>query len=94
MITVTECARQELASLLVSYRAEDWEALRLLPSPHSKFLLMLDNELSGDQVVQYQGLRVLFVGIEYYHALNGAILDCQEIEDGVILFLAWEQGDL
>ena len=94
MITVTERARQELASLLVAYRAEDWEALRLLPTPHGKFLLTLDNELSGDQVVQYEGLRVLFVGIEYYYALNAAILDCQETEDGVILFLVREQGDL
>lgn len=78
MITVTERAKEELKGLLITSRAEPEEGLRLLPSPDGVFVLGIDTEMSGDQVVEYEGYKVLLVGIEYFRILNGKTVDCQD----------------
>lgn len=87
MITVTERAKGELKAILIASEAEPDERLRLLPSPDGRFALMLDTELSGDQVVEYEGSEVLLVGLEYLKILDGKTVDCRDTEDGTVLLV-------
>jgi hypothetical protein len=85
LLTVSERAKQELKSMLIDYKADPEEGFRLLPRTDGMFVLALDSELNGDQVVEYEGYKVLFVGIEYYRLFNGKTLDCQEQRQGTVL---------
>ena len=87
MITVTERVKAVLKSMLITLEAEADEGLRLLPTSDNGFVLVVDNLLSGDQVVEYEGCKVLLVGIEYFSIFGQAILDCRETENGDVLFL-------
>jgi Fe-S cluster assembly iron-binding protein IscA len=87
VITVTENAKRELKEILVSAGAGPDEGLRLFPTETEKYILGLDAEMSADQVVNYDGYKVLLVGIEYYRLLDGKILDCLNTENGITLFV-------
>jgi hypothetical protein len=87
MISVTEHAKHALKSKLVEIEADQDKGLRLLPSPNGEFVLALDIHLSGDQVVEYEGLKVLLIGVEYLRFLNGKTVDCEETEDGEVLLV-------
>ena len=87
MVTVTERAKEELKAILIASRADPDEGLRLLPRSDGRFELVLDAELPGDQVVEYQGYKVLLIGIEYLRILYGKTVDCQARKDGAILFV-------
>lgn len=87
MISVTEHAKQVLKTTLIAMEADPDEGLRLLPSPDGEFALALDSQLPGDQVVDYEGLKVLLVGVEYFRLLNGKTVDCLETENGEVLIV-------
>jgi Fe-S cluster assembly iron-binding protein IscA len=87
VITVTENAKRELKEILVAAGAGPDEGLRLFPTETEKYILGLDAEMSADQVVNYDGYKVLLVGIEYYRLLDGKILDCLNTENGITLFV-------
>jgi len=59
MITVTERAKEQLKTMLIASQAGPDEGLRLLPSLGGRFVLAIGTELSGDQVVEYEGHKVL-----------------------------------
>jgi hypothetical protein len=87
MITVTEHAKVVLKSVLISLDADIDEGLRLLPTADNTFVLVVDTLLSGDQVVEYEGYKVLLVGVEYFNSFDQMVLDCHETENGDILLL-------
>ena len=87
MITITEHAKEILKSILIAAEAEPDEGLRLLPRPEGIFELMLDTELSGDLVVEYEGYKVLLIGIEYLKILDGKTVGCCDKDDGAVLFV-------
>lgn len=87
MISVTENAKRVLKTMLMAKEADPEKGLRLLPSSKGEFVLALDTELAGDQVVEYEGSKVLLVGIEYFKLLNGKIVDCRDTEDRTELFV-------
>jgi Fe-S cluster assembly iron-binding protein IscA len=87
MITVTERAKEKLKAILVDTGASTDEGLRLLPTENEGFALAMDTEMSADQVVEYEGYKVLLVGIEYFQLLNGKTLDCQNTEEGMVMFV-------
>jgi len=87
VITVTEHAKEELKDILIANRAAPEEGLRLLPSPDGRLVLTIDTQLSGDQVVEYEGYKVLLVSIEYFKTFNGETVDCDDTEDGAVLFV-------
>lgn len=87
MITVTENAKKELKEILVAAHAEPDEGLRLFPTESDRYILSLDTEMSADQVVDYDGYKVLLVGIEYFRLLDGKILDCSNTENGITLYV-------
>ena len=86
MITVTERAKEELKAILVDIGADLDKGLRLQPTTDG-FALTLDSELSGDQVVKHEGLKILLVAIEYFSIFDKATVDCHDTEDGPVLFL-------
>ena len=71
MIIVIERAKQELKSMLLAIGADPEERRRLMPCPDGKCVLALDTELAGDQVVEYEGSKVLLLDIEYFKILAG-----------------------
>ena len=85
MITVTEHAKAELKSMLISLEADIDEGLRLLPTADDTFVLIIDTILSGDQVVEYEGYKVLLVGVEYFNIFDQAVLDCHETGNGDVI---------
>jgi Fe-S cluster assembly iron-binding protein IscA len=87
VIAVTERAKQELKTILADSGADLGAGLRLLPRDSGEFVLGIDNEMSADQVVEYEGYKVLLVGIEYFQLLDGKTLDCQDTEYGTVLFV-------
>jgi Fe-S cluster assembly iron-binding protein IscA len=87
VITITERAKEELKDMLITAEAEPDEGLRLIPTSDGVFELMLDTEMSGDLVVEYQGYKVLLIGIEYFKILNGKTVGCFDTEDGAVLFV-------
>jgi hypothetical protein len=93
MITVTERAKEELKARLVACEANSDEGLRLTPRLNSPCILVVDTELSGDQVVEYEGHKVLLLGIEYFNIFDGAVLDCHDTKDGPLLFLTKFEDD-
>jgi len=86
VITVTERAKQELKTILIAAETEPDEGLRLQPTTDG-FALTLDAELSGDQVVEYEGYKILLIGIEYFRTFDGKTVDCGDTEEGPVLFL-------
>jgi hypothetical protein len=48
---------------------------------------MLDTEMAGDLVVEYEGHKVLLVGLEYFKFLDDRTLDCIHTEGGAVLFV-------
>ena len=87
MITVTERAKEQLKTMLIASQAGPDEGLRLLPSLGGRFVLAIGTELSGDQVVEYEGHKVLLVGIEYFNMLDEAMMDYRETKDGPVLLV-------
>jgi Fe-S cluster assembly iron-binding protein IscA len=87
VITITERAKEELKDVLVTAEAEPYEGLRLLPTSEGVFELILDTEMSGDLVVDYEGYKVLLIGLEYFKLLDGKTLDCSDTEVGAVLFV-------
>jgi hypothetical protein len=87
VITVTEDAKKVLMSILVVVEADPDEGLRLLPTADGSFALAIDTQLSGDLIVEYQGSKVLLVGLEYVNLLSGKTIDCDYGKDESILFV-------
>ena len=87
MITITDRAKQELKALMVENGVSLEEGLRLLPNDSGQFVLRIGTEMSADQVVEYDGYKVLLIGVEYLKMLDGKIVDCRETDEGNQLFM-------
>jgi Fe-S cluster assembly iron-binding protein IscA len=87
VITVTDRAKEQLKAMLIASGADANVGLRLLPAGPRRFVLALDRQLHNDLVIEYEGYKVLLVGIEYFKNLDGKTIDCQATEDGVVLFV-------
>jgi len=87
VISITEHAKEMLKTILIAAEADPDEGLRLLPTSDGIFELMLDTEMSGDLVVEYEGYKVLLIGLEYFKVLNGKTVGCCDTEDRAVLFV-------
>ena len=87
MVIVTENAKRLLKAILMARQPGPDEGLRLLPAPTGNFVVILGTELSGDLVIEYEGYKVLLIGIEYLRILDDKTVDCRDTEDGAILFV-------
>ena len=84
MLTVTAQAAAKLKEA-IQVQTEDPElAIRLVPSAAkpNQLDMALDREKEGDQVVESEGAKVLFVSSELAQALDGMVIDCQDTPQG------------
>ena len=65
-------------------------AIRLVPSASrpKQLDMALDKEKEGDQVVESEGAKVLFVSPELDQVLDGMVIDCRETAEGVQFSIA------
>jgi Fe-S cluster assembly iron-binding protein IscA len=87
VISVTEHAKNLLKTLLIDMEAEPDKGLRLLPMPEGEFVLILDTQTSDDQVIEYEGSKVLLIGIEYARFFNNKTVDYKKTEEGEVLLV-------
>ena len=88
MIDVTERAKQELKKILSAKVDNPLAGLRLITSgPRGQFGFSIDVEMPGDQVVEYEGSKVLLVEDELATRLKGNTLDMEDTADGPELVL-------
>ena len=87
MINITERAKQELMKLLA--KKVDWPGalLRLMDRGAGKLGLGIDIEAPGDQVVEYQGHKIMLIGPDLANTLQGITLDVDNTPQGVELVL-------
>ena len=96
MLTVTERAKETLARLKRQSQIEDDDVgLRLslaasLEPGQGQFGLRADREILGDQVVEYEGTKVLLVEEGLADALSDATIDAEPTERGDDLIITTE----
>ena len=90
MINVTEPAKQELKRLLTS--SVDWPGarLRLVNRGQGRLGLGIDIEAPEDQVVEYEGTKLLIVEPELAFNLQRVTLDVDDTPDGIELVICEE----
>jgi Fe-S cluster assembly iron-binding protein IscA len=85
MLTVTALAAEKLKEAIQAQTEDPEVAIRLIPSASrpNQLDMALDKEKEGDQVVESEGAKVLFVSSELTQVLDGMVIDCQETPQGV-----------
>ena len=88
MISVTEGACKELKRILTN--KVDWPGagLRLIDRGQGILGLGIDIELSSDQVVEYEGIKVLIIESKLAANLKGVTLDVDDTPDGAELVIS------
>jgi Fe-S cluster assembly iron-binding protein IscA len=83
MVAVTERAKERLLEMKLAANISEPEVgLRLKPAAGGEWGLVPDRALEGDQVVEYDGSKVLLVAADASEALGGRQVDCRETETG------------
>lgn len=87
MIYVTERAKQELKRLLTA--SVDWPGacLRLMDRGQGKLGLGIDIEAQDDQVVEYEGAKLLIVEPRLASNLKRVTLDVDDTTEGAELVI-------
>ncbi len=80
MVSVTERAKDRLKRIWSNNAEESQQGLRLCSLIPGKYDLIVDREQEGDQVVEYEGARVLLVSDEVSRSLDGGVVDFVFIE--------------
>jgi len=90
MLTVTAQAAEKLKEAIQAQTEDPEVAIRLIPSTlrPNQLDMALDKEKEGDQVVESEGAKVLFVSSELAQVLDGMVIDCQETPQGVQFSIA------
>ena len=85
MLTVTAQAAGKLKEAIQAQTTDPEVAIRLVPSSSrpNQLDMTLDKEKEGDQVVESEGVKVLFISSELVQVLEGMVIDCQETPEGV-----------
>ena len=88
MIKITERAKQELRKLLS--KKVDWPkaCLRLVDRGQGKLGLGIDIEARGDQIIEYEGVKVLMVEPELASNLKEVTLDVDDTPNGPELVIS------
>jgi Fe-S cluster assembly iron-binding protein IscA len=82
MLAVTERAKQELKRILADKVDNPQGGLRLRVSNPGEFGLSIDTEMPGDQVVKYEGAKVLLVEEGLATSLKGVIIGVEDTPEG------------
>jgi len=79
---VTDEAKHELREILLNNTEDPEICLRLSMKSPSEIAILLDKEAEGDQVIEYEGSRVLLIGKEMVDAVDSVTLDLQDTPEG------------
>jgi len=88
MLEVTESAKQELKKKIQSHTDDPEIGLRLTITSAGGFNFTPTRERPNDQVVEYEGLKVLLIGEELFNVFDGRTLDVEDIPGGVKLVIS------
>ena len=89
MVTVTTRAKEALVRMRASANVSDpMVGLRLEKATAGRFGLFPDHERPGDQIVEHEGAKVLFIDDELTESLAGAKIDGKTTDQGVQLVIA------
>ncbi len=92
MIGVTERAKAELRGILTSHVDHPQACLRLTVNEQEQLGLGIDIEMPEDEVVEYEGSKLLVVTRELATQLEGTVIDVEDREDGAHLVIANESA--
>ena len=87
VLTVTENAKQELKRILADNVDHPDAGLRLTSSLSDYFALTIDVAAPDEQVVEYEGSKVLLVDKELSDTLDGDVLDVEDTTEGAALVM-------
>ena len=90
MIGITDDAKKELKKLIAENAEDPNMSLRLTASEEGQLGLVMDTELPGDQVVEFEGKKVLLVEEHLASHLGGISLEVEETPEGPALLLKQE----
>jgi Fe-S cluster assembly iron-binding protein IscA len=82
MLNVTDNAKKRLREQLENYTDDSEVGARLVIRSSDQLGLVTDKEKPGDQVVEYEGLKVLLLGKEAAPRVDGKTLDLQDTVSG------------
>ena len=88
MIDVTKRARQELKRILTETVDMPQARLRLMDRGRGKLGLGIDIEVPGDQIVEYEGSKVLIIEPGLAANLKGVTLDVDVTSEGANLIIS------
>lgn len=81
MLRATESAKQEMKRILLA-RAEDQDLSLRLEGEPGQFSIKIDSEMPGDQVLEYDGIKLLLLEPALAYLLEDANLDVQDTPEG------------
>ncbi len=83
-LTVTETALEKLKEAIQAKTTEPEVGYRIVPSTSrpNQLKMILDKEKEGDQVVESEGVKVLFLNSKLTPMLEGMVIDYQEAPQG------------
>lgn len=87
MIGVTERAKEELKNVLSQNVDNPQAGLRLVDRGDGQLGLGIDIENPGDQIVEFEGSKVLMVEQQLATRLEGVTIDVEVTEEGAKLVL-------
>jgi Fe-S cluster assembly iron-binding protein IscA len=82
MIEVTQRAKEELKGLLTSNVDHPEACLRLRTNEEGRLGFGIDIEMPGDQVVEYEGSKLLVVEAELANSLENMAIDVEDSDEG------------
>jgi len=88
MLTVTDSAKQLLKETLLAYSDDPETGLRLSLKPPGQLGVGLDSEEEGDQVVEYEGAKVLLVAANLDAVVDGKTLNVEDTAEGPKLVIS------
>ena len=90
MLTVTAEAAAKLKEAIQAQTEDPEVAIRLIisSSKPNQLDMALGKEQEGDQVVENDGVKVLFISSELTQALDGMVIDCQETPEGTFFSIS------
>jgi len=82
MIDVTERAKKELKEILTQKVDHPEACLRLRTNEQGQLGLGIDIAMPGDEVVEYEGIKLLIVEKELAGSLENVAIDVEESDEG------------
>jgi Fe-S cluster assembly iron-binding protein IscA len=81
---VTTIAKDKLKEVIQAKTAESEVGYRIVPSTSrpNQLKMVLDKEKEGDQVVESDGAKILFLSPEVAPMMEGMVIDYQETPQG------------